>query len=124
MFFARRSEPPAIVQKDAAPAEIVHDPPAIRRASAPTQPVAVAAVEATPAGGTNQNRAVIAHRIEELETLAMNNDTASRDAIVAELQNPSKEIRHAALQAAIQFGDRSVVPRLQELAGQTEDTDE
>ena len=51
----------------------------------------------------------------------MNNDDASRDAIWAELKNPDKAIRKAALEAAIQFGDRSVVPRLKEIAGQTED---
>ena len=66
----------------------------------------------------------VKQRIAELEALAMNNDAASRDAILAELQNPDKEIRHAALEAAIQFGDRSVVPRLQEIADQTEDSAE
>lgn len=60
-------------------------------------------------------------RVLELYALAMNDDTASRDAILSEFKNPEKNIRQAALEAAIQFGDRSVVPYLREAAAQTED---
>jgi len=63
----------------------------------------------------------VGKRVAELNALAMNDDPASRDAILMEMRNPDKEIRAAALEAAIQFGDRSVVPRLQEIAAQTED---
>lgn len=66
----------------------------------------------------------VARQISELNTLAMNNDAASRDAILAQMRNPDKTIRKAALEAAIQFGDRSVVPPLKEIAAQTEDSTE
>jgi hypothetical protein len=66
----------------------------------------------------------IRQRVEELGDLAMKDDVTSRDAILAELQNPEKEIREAALSAAIEFNDRSVVPRLQEVANQTKDSAE
>lgn len=67
----------------------------------------------------------VSQRIKELNALAMNNDTQSRDAILSELKNnPDKTIRAAALEAAIQFGDRSVVPPMQEIAAQTQDPDE
>jgi hypothetical protein len=60
-------------------------------------------------------------RVAELDTLSMNNDASSRDAILSELQNSDRSIRSAALEAAIQFGDRSVLPRLQDVADGTED---
>ncbi|HEY5297908.1 MAG TPA: hypothetical protein VIK59_08275 [Verrucomicrobiae bacterium] len=67
----------------------------------------------------------VKQRTEELNDLAMNNDTDSRDAILAELRtNSDKQIRAAALEAAIQFDDRSVVPQLQQIADETEDPDE
>jgi hypothetical protein len=53
----------------------------------------------------------------------MNNDSNSLNIICSELSNPDKEIRAGALEAVVQFGDRSVAPRLRELAAQTEDTD-
>jgi hypothetical protein len=61
---------------------------------------------------------------DDLNTWAMNNDDASRDAILAEMRNPDKEVRKAALEAAIQFGSRSVVPTLRDVAEETEDAGE
>ncbi len=66
----------------------------------------------------------VRQRVAELNALAMKSDTTSRDIILSELQNPDKAIREGALEATIQFGDRSVLPRLQEVADQTEDADE
>ena len=60
-------------------------------------------------------------RVAELAALAMNNDTNSLNTIWSELSNPDKDIRDGALAAVVQFGDRSVTPRLRELAAQTED---
>ncbi len=56
--------------------------------------------------------------------LAMNDDAESLNTICSELTNPDKEIRAGALAAVVQFGDRSVVPRLRELAAQTDDLHE
>jgi hypothetical protein len=93
-------------------------------------------VSPIPATGTNsgttnpsamsdaEREQFVHQRTMELNALAMKNDPVSRDAILDEMQNPDKAIRKAALEASIQFGDCSVVPRLQEIAAQTEDTAE
>jgi hypothetical protein len=105
-------------------------PVAVERKEAPAKPGPVAfATTATAAQGPGSNApapdpahaSYVRQRIAELNALAMKDDIVSRDAILAELRNPDKEIRKGALEAAIQFGDRSVVPRLQEVAAQTED---
>jgi len=67
----------------------------------------------------------VRQRIKELNALSWNNDDESRDAILSEVAtNSDKQIRAAALEAAIQFDDRSVVPRLQAIAAQTDDPEE
>lgn len=58
---------------------------------------------------------------DRLSRLGMMNDEASREAIMAEFKNPDRRIRQEALEAIIQFGDRSVIPRLEEIAAQTTD---
>jgi hypothetical protein len=85
----------------------------------------------TNGGATNattmsdaEHEQYVHQRTMELNALAMKNDAVSRDAILDEMQNPDKAIREAALEAAIQFDDRSVVLRLQEIAAQTEDSAE
>lgn len=72
---------------------------------------------------TNQAE-YVQQRLAELMELGMNDDSNSLNTIWSELSNPDKEIREGALEAVVQFGDRSVTPRLRELAAQTEDTDE
>ena len=59
--------------------------------------------------------------IERLVSLEMNSDPASLAAILAEMKNPDKQIRDAALKAVIQFNDRAAVPALQKLADETAD---
>ena len=59
-------------------------------------------------------------RVAELMKLAMNDDTESLNTICSELTNSNAEIRAGAVAAVVQFGDRSVSPRLRELAAQTE----
>jgi len=85
-------------------------------------------VAAGPAADTNAAAAhaqYVSRRIKELNALAMNDDVQSRDTILSELKNnPDKKIRAAALEAAIQFDDRSVVPPMQEIAAQTQDPEE
>jgi hypothetical protein len=67
----------------------------------------------------------VRQRIKELNALAMNNDVESRDAILSEVKtNSDRRIRAVALEAAIQFDDRSVVPPLQAIAAQTDDPEE
>lgn len=65
----------------------------------------------------------IERRVAELATLAMNDDVASLNSILSELDSPEREIRKGALEAAIQFGDRShTIPRLSDLLAQTDDS--
>jgi hypothetical protein len=77
---------------------------------------------ATNAASADSDHAkYVRRRVYELNLLAMKSDPASRDAILAELENPDPEIRKGARDAAIQSGDRSVVPRLKEVAEKTQD---
>jgi len=69
----------------------------------------------------NHDPGYVQERIAELTSLAMNDDSKSLETIWSELSNPNKEIRAGALAAVVQFGDRSVIMRLHELASQTED---
>jgi hypothetical protein len=88
------------------------------------QPIIPAAPVADPNAAAEHAR-YVHQRIKELNALAMNNDTESRDIILSEVKNnPDKQIRAAALEAAIQFDDRSVVPPLQQIADQTQDPEE
>jgi hypothetical protein len=94
----------------------------------PVAPVASPVISTTHVPGTNNAAAhaeYVRKRIKELNALAMNNDNQSRDEILAEVKNnPDRQIRAAALEAAIQFDDRSVVPPLKAIADQTADPDE
>jgi hypothetical protein len=70
----------------------------------------------------NTNHAeYVSQRIDELNDLAMNDDSNSLNTILTELTNSDKQIREGALGAVIQFGDRSAISTLRELAVQTED---
>jgi HEAT repeat protein len=85
--------------------------------SAPPQPRAAA----DPTVGAETN---VAARVAALRNLAYDNDPASLAAILAELANPSLEIRQAALDAAVQFGNREAIPKLEEAAARTTDRQE
>ena len=84
-------------------------------AERPSPPVINPAVEETNPEVYSQQR------VAELMELARNDDSNSLHTICSELTNPDKEIRAGALAAAVQFGDRSVIPYLRELAAQTSD---
>ncbi len=60
----------------------------------------------------------------DLMGLAMNEDAASLERILAELRNPNRERRAAALRAAIQFGSRDAIPQLAEAAAAAHDANE
>jgi hypothetical protein len=62
--------------------------------------------------------------IDRLTDLQSNNDASSLQAILKELTNSSPAIRHAAIEAAIQFGGHDAVPVLKDLAAHTENLDE
>ncbi|HMJ24877.1 MAG TPA: HEAT repeat domain-containing protein [Pyrinomonadaceae bacterium] len=79
-----------------------------------------------PAAGSAEARqeAYVAEKVAQLGDLAMENDSASLDTILAELTNRDSEIRKAALEAAIQFGSRDAIPKLADVALQTDDAQE
>jgi len=137
IHFATKSVPPARPAADALPSQskvdsavsnsfglpgaakagMVASPPEI--AQAPVSPVVPAAQD--PAAHAKY----VKQRRNELMALAMNNDVQSRDTILATVKNdPDRQVRAAALEAAIQFDDRSVVPPLKDIADQTTDPDE
>ena len=51
-------------------------------------------------------------------------DPDSVDGILADLEKPGREILQAALQRARELDDRSIIPRLREIAARTGDADE
>ena len=59
-----------------------------------------------------------------LRELSMDNDPASLSNILADLTNPEKEIREAAIEAAKQFGSTNAIPTLKAVAANTTDTEE
>ncbi len=78
--------------------------------------------------GTNApSAAEIAHQkeihrvIEHLVSLQMNSDAASLATLLAGMTNAEPLIRKAALNAIIQFNDRSAIPELQKIADATSD---
>jgi hypothetical protein len=63
----------------------------------------------------------VAARVTELRQLSMNEDAASLDSILSDLNNREPRIRAASLEAAIQFGSRGALPKLMDAAAQTDD---
>jgi hypothetical protein len=60
----------------------------------------------------------------DLMSLAMNDDAESLKKILAALASPDPEIRAAAREAAVQFGDRSAAVKLREAAARAADPEE
>lgn len=82
-----------------------------------------ATVSPASTAATNHEQ-FVEDRVAELLNLSMNDDAASLQVIVSELTNPDRQIRKGALEAAVQFGDRSVTAKLRELADGTADAEE
>ena len=86
------------------------------------------AVSNLPTNATDIARAAretyVNGRISTLQDLAMDNAASSLDAILAELTNNDPQIRKAALEATIQFASRDAIPRLTEVAAETQDAEE
>jgi hypothetical protein len=93
--------------------------------SAPVAPTAGAGGETHALmPSKEESEEFVRRRTAELNGLAMQNSPEAHQQIVDELKNPDKEIRKAALEALKQANDRSVVPQMQQLAGQTDDPGE
>jgi hypothetical protein len=127
-FVSRKVSPTAgsgIAESNVSPSEnsATTQPPVTVPKPEPNVSVAIPA-PATAALPDTNHAAYVRQRIAELDALAMNNDAASLETILSELHNPDRQIRKGALEAAIQFDDRAAIPRLKEIAAQTEDEDE
>jgi hypothetical protein len=90
----------------------------------PSTPVSVAA----GTGGDNSSetaedecRDAVEARVAELENLFGQQDSASLETFFSEIRNPEPEIRRAALDGITQSGVRDLIPRLNEVAAQTDD---
>jgi len=62
--------------------------------------------------------------VDRLQDWSLNNDPASLSNILADLTNPVKEVREAAIDAAEQFGSADAIPALKAAAANTEDIEE
>jgi HEAT repeat protein len=83
-----------------------------------------AAEESVVASRDEQHEARVAARIAALRDLSKKTDRASLETLLSEVKNPDQEIRQAALDAISQSGHRAAIPRLREVAAQTEDSRE
>jgi len=73
---------------------------------------------------TQNHKAYVESRTGELLEMAMTDDPASLNTILSELTNRDPEIRKAAVEATLQFGSRDAIPKLTEVASQTDDPKE
>jgi hypothetical protein len=85
-----------------------------------TAPAPVATNTLTP----EQRQTAIDAETARLQQWSMNDDPASLSNILADLTNPEKEIRDAAIEATKQFGSTNAIPTLKEVAANTTDTGE
>jgi hypothetical protein len=109
--------PPPILEI-AAPAPVVSN--AVAVAVPPPAPAPAVTNVLTP----EQREAAINAETDRLQQWSMSDDPASLSSILADLTNPEKEIRDAAIEAAKQFGSTNAIPVLKAVAANTTDTEE
>jgi HEAT repeat protein len=71
-----------------------------------------------------QHQTAIDAETDRLQEWSVNDDPASLSNILADLTNPDKEIRVAAIEAARQFGSADAIPALKAAADATDDLQE
>lgn len=112
------------------PKEAAPEPTIAASTAVPILEPATNAPEVVTATTTNevpaepQSDAEIKAKIDRLEDLQANYDKESLKEILTELINPNPQVRHAAVEATIQFRDRAAIPVLKELAAQTTNPEE
>jgi hypothetical protein len=107
--------------------EMAHPPAASGGAAAPAATparVIPAAVIAKPSPTPAEREAAIQAEEDKLYAWSMNDDAASLSNILNDLASPEREIRLAAIKAAVQFNDTNAVPVLRQLAASAEDNEE
>lgn len=84
-----------------------------------------AAAQASPDSESAPNRLTheeyVDKRVGELMELAMNDDSASLNTILSELNNNDSDIRKAAIEAVKQFGSLEAIPKLEEAVARSTD---
>jgi hypothetical protein len=115
--------PPTVTSPDtkAVPPEV---PPPVAPPVAETQKKSARPIPFTIPEPTGEDAPYIQAQLDRLDELEANNDDASLQAILKELTNTNQLVRHAAIEATIQFGGHSAVPVLQDLAARTSDPEE
>jgi hypothetical protein len=122
----RGAPPPAVAPiaitetKPAAP----QTAPAITNIPPPAPAPVAAAPVATNTLTPEQRQAAIDAETDRLQQWSMNDDPASLSSILADLTNPEKAVRKAAIEAAEQFGSTNAIPILKNLAAKDEDPEE
>jgi hypothetical protein len=121
----RAGNPPENLPTESAPDPAKTD--LARDATSPNiaTPGSPAASVANPGSDALTNHeAYVVRRVAELQDLSMENDSASLSIILSELTNRDREIRSAAIDAAVQFGSREAIPALVDAATQIEDPEQ
>ncbi len=94
----------------------------------PSVPVAAAPIPAPPVPTNNltpeQQEDAIDSETDRLQQWSASDNPADLANILADLNNPEKEIREAAIEAAKQFGSAKAIPALKAAANNTDDTGE
>jgi hypothetical protein len=109
---------PPSVNESVTSAPVVSAAPPSAPVSVPIAPVSTNVL--TP----EQRQTAIDAETDRLQQWSMNDDPASLSNILADLTNPEKEIRDAAIEAAKQFGSTNAIPTLKAVAANTTDTEE
>jgi len=103
------------------------DSNALAQAPSPVEPALVpATVAANPTNNLTgeQRQAAIEDEIDRLQQWSANDDPQSLSNILADLNNPEKDIRDAAIEATKQFGSTNAIPALKAAADATDDPHE
>ena len=116
-FRAKKTSAPLVQRTEAASAGSPEKPVA----ATVSNPVISPSTDLHSAGSPTEIRP---RTVEELQALAMKDDADSLKSILAELTNSDPQIREAARDAAVQFGDRAAAPALRAAADQMEDLKE
>jgi hypothetical protein len=118
------SPPPApIAITEAKPAAPQTAPPIANVPPSAPAPVAAAPV-VTNTLTPEQRQAAIDAETARLQQWSMNDDPQSLSNILADLTNPEKEVREAAIEGVQQFGGTNAIPILKNLAANDEDPEE
>jgi|ERR1022692_3958668 HEAT repeat protein len=94
------------------------------KSSVPAQPLVITPPIKPTASTPEQRQATIDAEIARLQELSMGDDPNNLSVIEADLTNPEKEIREAAIEATKEFGSKDAIPALNAAVANSDDTEE